>query len=34
MQRYEIGDKIGEGAFGDVYLAVHKETGQKVRCAG
>lgn len=24
---YDIGDKIGEGGFGEVYTAVHKKTG-------
>ena len=24
---YEIGDSIGEGAFGKIYKVVHKETG-------
>ena len=28
---YELGDKIGEGAFGDVFIARHRATGELVR---
>jgi hypothetical protein len=30
MDRYIIGQRLGEGSFGTVHLAVHKMTGGKV----
>jgi serine/threonine protein kinase len=30
LSEYEILQKLGEGGFGEVDLAVHKETGEKV----
>lgn len=30
MNRYILKEKLGEGAFGSVALAIHKETGQHV----
>lgn len=29
MDRYDLGESIGEGSFGDVFLAVKKSTGEK-----
>jgi hypothetical protein len=31
LDRYEMGDKIGEGSFGIVYRATHKKSGALVR---
>ena len=31
LDRYHMGDKIGEGSFGIVYKATHKKTGALVR---
>lgn len=31
MDRYQMGDKIGEGSFGIVYRATHKKSGALVR---
>ena len=31
MERYAIVKQIGEGTFGNVFLAVEKATGEKVR---
>ena len=31
MNRYIVLDHIGRGSFGDVYLAIRKDTGEKVR---
>lgn len=30
MQRYNFGRELGEGAFGKVVEAVHKDSGEKV----
>lgn len=30
MDRYDLGEAIGEGSFGDVFVAVKKSTGEKV----
>jgi serine/threonine protein kinase len=30
LSEYEVIQKLGEGGFGEVDLAVHKETGEKV----
>lgn len=30
MNRYQLGHTLGEGAFGKVVQAVHKESGQQV----
>jgi hypothetical protein len=30
MERYTIGEQIGEGSFGNVFLAVKKDTNEKV----
>lgn len=30
MNRYTVQNQIGQGSFGDVYLAVKKDTGAKV----
>ncbi|CAK0830593.1 unnamed protein product [Prorocentrum cordatum] len=30
LEAYDVGDVLGEGAFGVVYAAVHKETGTEV----
>lgn len=32
MERYAIGEKLGEGSFGHVFFAVKKSTNEKVRC--
>ena len=29
-ERYEIGDMVGEGSFGSVFVGSSKETGEKV----
>lgn len=29
-ERYDIGDMVGEGSFGSVYVGSSKETGEKV----
>jgi serine/threonine protein kinase len=31
MDRYEIGQQLGEGSFGQVFHAIKKRTGQEVR---
>lgn len=31
MDRYTVGEKIGEGSFGQVYFAVKHSTNEKVR---
>jgi serine/threonine protein kinase len=30
MERYTIGEQIGEGSFGHVFLAVKNDTNEKV----
>jgi serine/threonine protein kinase len=30
MERYTIGEQIGEGSFGNVFLAVKNDTNEKV----
>ena len=30
MYRYRLGEKLGSGAYGQVYKATHKESGQQV----
>ena len=30
IDQYKLGEKLGEGTFGTVYLATHKLTKQKV----
>lgn len=31
MERYMIGELLGEGSFGNVFLAIKKSTKEKVR---
>ena len=31
LDRYQMGDKIGEGSFGIVYSAINKKSGALVR---
>jgi serine/threonine protein kinase len=30
MERYTVGEQIGEGSFGNVFLAVKNDTNEKV----
>ncbi|KAI3742302.1 hypothetical protein L1987_59982 [Smallanthus sonchifolius] len=32
QQRYIIGDKLGEGSFGNVHICTHKDTGDILAC--
>lgn len=31
MDRYDVKEQIGEGTFGTVFRAIHKQSGEQVR---